>query len=51
MKKIFEIYLFFLSGFIINLAFLNILNWIYNIILFLGGICISSYICINNCKS
>lgn len=55
MKKLFicliEILLILFSGFIITLAFLNILNWIYNIILFLGGICISTYICINNCKS
>lgn len=51
MEKIFEIYLFFLSGFIITLAFLNILNWIDNIMLFLGGICILTYIYINNFKS
>lgn len=55
MKKLFirlvEILLILFSGFVIALAFLNILNWMYNIILFLGGICISSYICINNWKS
>ena len=48
MKKLFiclvEILLILFSGFIIALAFLNILNWIYNIMLFLGSICILTYI-------
>jgi hypothetical protein len=55
MKKLFiclvEILLILFSGFIIALAFLNILNWIYNIMLFLGSICILTYIYINNFKS
>lgn len=55
MKKLFiclvEILLILFSGFVIALAFLNILNCMYNIILFLGGICILTYIYINNFKS
>lgn len=55
MKKLFiclvEILLILFSGFVIALAFLNTLNWIYNIMLFLGSICILTYIYINNCKS
>ena len=48
-KKIIESVLFFFFGFMINLSFSRQLDYITNILLFVGAILMISYIAINEC--